>query len=123
MLNSYFHSQFNKDHQLVDRAVCQTLKPPKKDIQGVAKLIQDPKPGKGPGPNGIRREDLMIDITQAASCLTMIFDKSLEQGKLPSEWKPANITPIHKSGATDSVKNYRPISLIVFHAKSWNILY
>ena len=59
----------------------------------------------------------MIDITQAASCLTMIFDKSLAQGKSPLEWKSANITLIHKSGATDSVKNYRPISLTIIPCK------
>ena len=109
MLNSYFQSQFNKDNQLVDKAACQTLKPPQVDIQDVAKLIQDLKPGKAPGPDGIHKEDLMIYIiTQTASCLTMIFE--LEQGKLPLEWKSANTTPIHKSGATDSVKNYQPIS-------------
>ena len=86
----------------MDKAVCQSLKLPKVDIQGVAKLIQDLKPGKAPGPDGIRKEDLMIDITQAAWCLTMIFNKSLEQGKLPLERKSANITPIHKSRANES---------------------
>ena len=73
-------SQFNKDHQLVDKAACQTLKPSKVDIQCVAKLMQDLKPGKAPGPDGIRKEDLMIDNMQAASFLIMIFDQSLEQG-------------------------------------------
>ena len=38
--------------------------------------MQDLKPSKTPGPDGIRKEDLIIDITQAASCLTINDDLS-----------------------------------------------
>ena len=44
--------------------------------------------------------------------LTLLFQKSMDMGKLPVDWKLANITPIYKSkGSKESVENYRPISL------------
>ena len=42
--------------------------------------------------------------------LCKIFNKSLQLGSLPSDWKLANVAPVHKKGAKDHVENYRPIS-------------
>ena len=36
---------------------------------------------------------------------------SLNRGKLPRDWKCANITPVYKNGGKEYVSNYRPISL------------
>lgn len=41
----------------------------------------------------------------------MLFQQSLDQGKLPKNWKHANIIPVLKSGDVTSANNYRPISL------------
>ena len=30
----------------------------------------------------------------------------------PSQWKTSNVTPLHKSGSTSDVTNYRPISIL-----------
>lgn len=46
-----------------------------------------------------------------APLLTFIFQSSLKQGKLPSDWKLAYISPIHKKGTKSDPSNYRPISL------------
>ena len=59
------------------------FKPPKTEARGVVNLIQGLKPGKVPGPDSMRKEDLMIDFEQAAACLTIIYNKSLEQATLP----------------------------------------
>ena len=43
--------------------------------------------------------------------LTLIFHASLEQGKIPDEWKTANVAPIFKKGDKSKPSNYRPVSL------------
>lgn len=40
-----------------------------------------------------------------------IFRQSLHEGVLPSDWKDANVTPIHKKGPKANPSNYRPVSL------------
>ena len=40
-----------------------------------------------------------------------MFRSSLLRGSLPKEWKKAKVIPIPKSGSTDNVANYRPVSI------------
>ena len=49
--------------------------------------------------------------SQVAGPLKALFDMTLEKGKLPSDWKMANIIPIFKKGSQNIAENYRPISL------------
>ena len=35
----------------------------------------------------------------------------MKQGKFPTEWKKANVAPVHKKGDKQILKNYRPVSL------------
>ena len=43
--------------------------------------------------------------------LTIIFQKSLETGQVPCDWKTADVTPIYKKGSRSQPSNYRPVSL------------
>ena len=43
--------------------------------------------------------------------LSIIFTKSLEECKLPSQWKHAIVRPLYKKGTKSSPQNYRPVSL------------
>ena len=47
----------------------------------------------------------------------MLFNKSLDEGVLPEEWKLANIVPVHKKGERECTENYRPISLLPIVSK------
>ena len=49
--------------------------------------------------------------------LTILFNASLELGKLPDEWGTANITAIYKKGSRQVCGNYRPISLTCIACK------
>ena len=44
--------------------------------------------------------------------LQIIYKSCLDRGKLPQEWKKANVVPVHKKNDKELVKNYRPISLV-----------
>ena len=44
--------------------------------------------------------------------LCCIFERCLETGIYPSQWKKLNIIPVHKKGCKQNQKNYRPISLL-----------
>ena len=48
---------------------------------------------------------------ELAPILQVIFQKSLDSGKLPHIWKEANVSPIFKKGDKSYPANYRPISL------------
>ena len=43
--------------------------------------------------------------------LSKLYKVCYNTGHLPSQWKEANVVPIHKKGSKMLVENYRPISL------------
>ena len=83
----------------------------------------DLKSGKAPGSDGVRKVDLCLAIEEVSSILTIIFQYSLDIGKLPTEWKRANVVPIYKSGSKISAANYRPVSLTCICCKMLIILF
>jgi hypothetical protein len=51
---------------------------------------------KASGPDGITARLLIETSEQIAPSLTLLFNKSLEEGVFPDEWKLANIVPVYK---------------------------
>ena len=66
---------------------------------------------KSSGPDGFLPRVLKEVRDQVAPLLMEIFNKSLETGEVPEEWKVADITPIFKKGDRECPANFRPISL------------
>ena len=66
---------------------------------------------KSCGPDGIHPHVLQKTAKAMSKPLAMIFQKSLEEGYCPEDWKTANVTPIHKKGDRTDPSNYRPVSL------------
>ena len=77
----------------------------------VLKKLQDLNPGKTPGPDGWHPV-LLKNLADLISLpLSILFQKSLNEGLLPPDWLKAIITAIHKKGKKDLPENYRPVSI------------
>ena len=89
--------------------------------EGVARLLHELNPNKATGPDDIPARILQLTANELAPALQIIFQKSLDTGKLPLS--KANIAPIFKKGDRSLAYNYRPISLTstVYVAKSSSI--
>ena len=79
--------------------------------EDVKLAIDNLKRDKAPGPEGFHPRIIKEAKNEIAWPLQIIFDLSLRQGKLPEDWKTANITAIHKKGDRKDPENYRPVSL------------
>ena len=78
----------------------------------VSEILKNLDINKGAGPDMISPVFLKRTYTTLTVPLTLIFNKCLTEGYFPARWKEAHITPIHKSGPTDRIDNYRPISIL-----------
>ena len=116
LLNEQFCSVFSReDTSNLPQGNQDTVVEDMPDIQvgteGVLKLLRKLNPHKACGPDGIPAQFLKSHAEDIATSLTLIFQASLHQGKVPSDWKKADIFPIHKKADKSNAANYRPISL------------
>ena len=77
----------------------------------ITQKIKKMKDNKSPGVDGLPPKLLNEIIEQTSTPLAKLFNLSLEEGIVPSEWKEANITPLFKKGSRNKPDNYRPVSL------------
>ena len=116
-LNAYFVSVFSEDDGSSGRSTDFTdlILNPLKDVnieeRSIIMLLKDLKVDKAMGPDGLCPRILHETREQIAEPIKMLFDKSLTQGQLPSDWKDAIVVPIFKKGRRDMTQNYRPVSL------------
>ena len=58
------------------------------------------------GPDKIPTRLLELGAKDLAPGLTTLYQLSLDQGKLPTDWKTANVSPAFKKGNRSSPANY-----------------
>ena len=67
---------------------------------------------KTPGPDNMIPKIIKQLTPSLIHPLTLLCNKTLETGIIPSSWKTANINAIYKGkGSNSDVTNYRPISI------------
>ena len=79
--------------------------------KGIECLLKKLNPHKAAGPVQIKPIVLQTLHKELAPILQVIFQVSINQGKLPNIWKDANVSPVFKKGDKSEPSNYRPISL------------
>ena len=121
MFNEYFYSVFlNKtDENPIPASPisAETISDIILDPSEVYNVLFHLDPKKASGPDNISIRLLKECATSITTSLICLFNKSLQRGTLPSEWKLSNVIPIHKKGDKSFVENYRPISLLCVIAK------
>ena len=105
---------------------------------GIAKLLKDLNPHKAAGPDQIKLLVLQKLRDVIVPILQVIFQRSLNTGRVPKDWSTAFVCPFFKKGDTSLASNYRPISLtsilckvleqfvtsnVVSHMDKYNLLY
>ena len=116
VLNDYFVSVFNNDDD-ARTAVPNTynyanvLSNLVISSDTVKKKINNLKISSAPGPDQITPRFLKLNVDAMSHALAILFNKSLQTGLIPADWKSANVTPIFKKGSKADPGNYRPVSL------------
>ena len=80
-------------------------------LNGLLNLLRNLKPGKAAGPDMLRPLLLKELREEIAPIIKVIYERSLQTGRLPADWVKANVTPVFKKGDKSTAANYRPISL------------
>lgn len=113
MYNQFFCAQFSEasDYSIeiddLDNPLCDLYISP----SDVFKILSKINPHKATGPDGIDGHVLKKCAGTIHIPLAILFNQSYQSGKIPQEWRNANVVPIHKKKDKSNVENYRPISL------------
>jgi len=102
--NSYFQ-QYSPKRLWTVFLVMTCSGKPSETLKRGTKLRED----KAPGPDELSPRLLFHLKEQLAVPLCILFRKSLEEGRVPADWREANVTPIYKSGCRTCPG--RPVSL------------
>ena len=126
LFNSYFSSVFQpsrpNQHQTSTFSSSQLrtdtqLREIELSEHDVANCLKNLDPSKASGPDGIPARLLKECSQQIAPSLCSLFNLSLQTSWIPSEWKSADVAPIHKKDSKEPAENYRPISLLSIVSK------
>ena len=122
MLNTFFSGCFNP--VTVPANYC-TLPNPSSlpehldcTVDEVVNLLKKTKVHSASGPDGVSAWMLHTFADELAPSIASLFNLSLKAGKLPDEWKMANVVPIPKNSHIQDVRSYRPISLLSIISKT-----
>ena len=121
VLNNFFTTVFNKENletltEVTERVVENNLENIVISDTEVLKLLRELDASKSMGLDNVHPFLVKSLADVFVKQLTLIFQKSLSSGTLPTAWKDARITPIFKKGCKTEPSNYGPVSLtsIVF---------
>ena len=77
----------------------------------IMRAIDKLQVSKAPGPDGIHARIIKECKLIFSLIFNIIFNKSIEEGILPMQWKQANVKALFKKGKRTLCSNYRPVSL------------
>ena len=78
---------------------------------GVKEKLENLNANKSPGPDSLHPRILKELAAPLSAPLKALFQKSIETGDVPAEWREGEVVPIFKKGDGSHPGNYRPVSL------------
>ena len=72
--------------------------------------------------SGLHVHDIPVRLVKdgaeaLARPLTLLMNRTINEGSLPADWKHAIVTPVHKAGSKSDPSNFRPISVFPIFSK------
>ena len=120
VMNSSFKKVFTKELEFTRPLAIQEFRI-MEDVQVTVKevdeLVKTLDGRKATGPDGVSGWILKECSNQLTDKLYIIISTSIKEGRVPHDWKRANIVPIFKGGDSQEPSNYRPVSLTSVVAK------
>ena len=119
-LNDYFASVFTDEVtdnlpetvKILTKTMEKSLQNVEFTTEVVLKKLSQPKQYKAPGVDNLSSTMLREVAAAIASELSKYFIVSMAKGKVPVDWKSANVTSIYKKkGIKSQPSNFRPVSL------------
>ena len=80
--------------------------------EDILKILQGLDPNQAVGVDGICSKLLKAVASGVSRSLISLFNTSLTSGKVPSEWKSAQVMPVHEGGDSEVTGNYWPVSVL-----------
>jgi len=131
-MNDFFHDKVEKIYREIPEVTTESpterlqkyvegkklhfaLKPV--SVNQVKEVIQNMKPTMSAGYIDLPQKIMRNAATILSIPLQTIINKSIQEGKFPTRWKVAIITPIFKKGKATFMTSYRPVSALVSSAK------
>ncbi|MEW8545738.1 MAG: reverse transcriptase domain-containing protein, partial [Candidatus Thiodiazotropha sp.] len=122
MLNNYFASQalvIDDNRPLPQlppvQSVLNSIEISSLDVSDVLRNLNI---NKSCGPDLVSPRLLKEAFSVLARPLSILFNRSLDQGYFPIQWKHGNVCPLHKKDDKSLPSNYRPITLLSILGKT-----
>ena len=95
----------------------QKFRPHPIDINDLILIIKHLKVTNACGSDGIQFRFLIDSLPVTVFFILVMVNTSIVTGNYPDPWKHPYVVPVFKSGDTDNIGNYRPISLLPILSK------
>ena len=121
IMNTHFQSVFTEEVHIGNEGRIEGCTKPMESveipIEVIKQALEDLDENKAQGPDEITPRILKACKEELLEHIHKIILKSIEEGKVPGDWRRADIVPIHKGGNAECPGNYRPVSLTSVVAK------
>ena len=117
VINQFFSSVFTKEDLndvpefVFEGNIPNTLTTCDINIEDVEKALFNLNPNKSPGPDNFHPTFLKQSSKSLSLPFYLLFNLTLHEGRLPDDFKIAEVRPIYKKGDKSHAGNYRPVSL------------